>query len=144
MNAGTSKSSAITDIIRTLLQPKILPLIVISFIFSLAFVQMESIFSLFAKERFHLSAYQIGAIFTYLGIIIAISQGGLIGKISKKVNDITLFIFGSGLLALGFWMITLSLSPLEMILWMGVIALGASATNPTLSSLLSKHSSTDT
>lgn len=142
--SNTERKSAVDDNKKTpitsVLTKEVLIITLIIFFFSVAFVQMESIFSLFAKDRFILNQTQIGWIFVLLGIVIVISQGWLIGKISCHCKDISLLVTGLIVLCIGFVGVALSNSVAGMVIFMVVIALGVGTINPSIPSILSKLS----
>ncbi|MBM3419227.1 MAG: MFS transporter, partial [Bacteroidetes bacterium] len=97
---------ALEDICKILTQKNIGLLIFITLLYGFAFVQMESIFSLFAATVYHLNQTQIGWIFVYLGVLIAVSQGALVGKLSSRFGNTTLLLFGALLLVFSFFLIS--------------------------------------
>ncbi|MCD6047046.1 MAG: multidrug resistance protein [Gammaproteobacteria bacterium] len=131
------------NICNILTQKNIGLLILITLLYGFAFVQMESIFSLFAATIYHLKQAQIGWIFVYLGVLIAISQGALVGKLSLRFGDTNLLLFGALLLVFSFFFISYTKNVWVMIILMGGVALGAGAINPTLSAILSHQTTSD-
>jgi DHA1 family tetracycline resistance protein-like MFS transporter len=75
------------------------PLLITRFLYSLAFVILQSIFALFALKRFNMSVVATGFVLTYVGVVSVITQAWLVGKLSQRFRD-TLLIEG-GLLVLG-------------------------------------------
>src|SRR5258708_5706985 len=75
----------------TLAQPKLGLLIGIFFLATFCFSCFESTFPLLMKHGFH---FGVGYLFTYSGIIAAVIQGGLIGRLVKRFGEQRL-IFGS-------------------------------------------------
>jgi len=114
-------------------------ILLISFLYFMAFAMMESIFSYFAYKKFSLSAEEIGSIFVYLGIIIALSQGFLVGKIIKKIKEEYLIFIGVILMSLCFFAISYCDDTNLMIILIGGVALAAGFINPILPSLVSKY-----
>lgn len=77
------------------------PLLITRFLYSLAFVILQSIFSLYALKRFNMSVVATGFVLTYVGVVSVVTQVWLVGKLSQKFKDITLIESGIRLLALG-------------------------------------------
>ncbi len=67
----------------------------------LAFGGFEQLVSLFTFSRLGLNAFNNSFLFVYLGVIIVMIQGGLIGKMSQKLGDRKLVLMGLLLLAIG-------------------------------------------
>lgn len=64
------------------------------FLFTFAFSCFTSGFALFAKDRFGWSARETGYIFAYSGFLGIIWQGGLIGRLVKKLGEVRLALLG--------------------------------------------------
>jgi len=62
---------------------------------------METTLSLLCATRFHLSPPQIYWLFGFLGLATTITQGGLIGRLAQRINEPSLALIGTALLALG-------------------------------------------
>lgn len=77
------------------------PLLITRFLYSLAFVILQSIFSLFALRRFNMSVVGTGFVLTYVGIVSVVTQAWLVGKLSQRFRDTILIAGGLVLLALG-------------------------------------------
>ena len=108
-----------------------------------AFVALEATFALLAKEQYGLSEGQLGLVFTYIGVLIVVIQGGLIGKFVKKFGERNLAM--AGVLAVAGSMVVLPLMPdlTTMLIVLGVTAIGQGLLMPTLSSLISLASGED-
>jgi DHA1 family tetracycline resistance protein-like MFS transporter len=116
----------------------------IYFLGIVAFSIMTASFSLFMMFRLGYDAFHNGWIFAFVGVISAVVQGGLIGRLVKKFGESLLVIAGALLFALSLMLVPF-LTPQSGI---GIILLIAAATSigqalsaPTLSSLASKSAS---
>lgn len=69
-------------------------LMIANYIFTFAIVNMQVASILLWKEYFMASDQQIGYIFAYVGFFSVIVQGGLIGRLIKKVGEHRLFLWG--------------------------------------------------
>lgn len=145
-------------------KPVLAQLLVISFFSMAAFVMMESTAALFFNEVFGWSKLRIGLYFCYLGVVIILVQGGLIGRLTRRFGEWPLSITGPGLVALGMAGYTVSgvardtfgpswstgagfLTTLGVVLTLvmlfgggAVNAMGRSLQQPTVSALMSKYS----
>ena len=130
--------------------PVLVQLLAIGFCIMAAFVMMESTITLFLNEIFGWHELGVGLYFLFVGIIIVAIQGGLIGRLTRRLGDWPLCITGPVLVAIGMIGLTrIAYLPrpvggvaLALLLISGAInATGRSFQQPTLSSLLSKFSS---
>lgn len=112
--------------------------IVLFFVNTLAFTQLEVCFGLFVLQRFGYDARHAGWMLAGMGVVGAIIQGGLIGKLARRFGE-------RRLLAAGFFLLAASLVgaawapfPAAFTAFLTVVAMGNALVNPSLSSLVSK------
>jgi DHA1 family tetracycline resistance protein-like MFS transporter len=124
-------------------RPVLAQLMVISFFVMAAFVMMEATVTMFLDQRFGYGAKEVGLFFGFVGLIIIVVQGGLIGRLTKRFGEWTLAVAGCLLVAVGMlgYTSTAFRPALAMLLMAGALnAVGRSFQQPTISSLLSKFS----
>jgi multidrug resistance protein len=111
------------------------------FLFIVAFSMMTSSFALFTMFRFGFDAHDTGWLFVYVGVIGAVIQGGLIGRLVKRFGEPQLTIVGALLFAVSLFSIPLT-NPhtgLATLLVVGALfAVGNALSTPSLTSLASK------
>lgn len=74
--------------LRSALQrPRVGPLLWVRFGFAIAFNSFQTIFPLYVLKKFGLDAQQTGYILAYIGIVLVIMQGGLIGPLSARFKE---------------------------------------------------------
>ena len=88
-------------LLQALRHPLTGPLLITRFLYSLSFVILQSIFSLFALKRFNMSVVTTGFVLTYVGVVSVVTQAWLVGKLSQRFKDTVLIESGVLLLALG-------------------------------------------
>lgn len=113
-------------------------LLVARFFFGLAFATFQTIFSLYALQRFNLSAIQTGYILTYVGVLSVITQGFLVGRISNKVREDVLILICAGVMALALAGWALAPSVLVLLIVMAPTSIAGGMLNTMLSSTLTK------
>ena len=118
-------------------------MLLIFFFSMMAFVMMEATFALFMKDLFAYDTRGVGLLFALAGVTIAVVQGRLVGKWSRRFGEWPLVIAGPVLVATA--MLLLVLVGYKAVIWLVVIAIIANATGrslqtPTLSALISHHS----
>ncbi|MBI3977049.1 MAG: MFS transporter [Chloroflexi bacterium] len=114
-----------------------------TFLATFAFVGMETTFALLGELRFGLDAAGLGLIFTYVGITIAVVQGGLLGRLCARFGERRLAGSGAVIMAAALLAIPLAPSLTAAIVVLGCLALGQGLVSPTLSSLLSREGGAD-
>jgi MFS family permease len=115
------------------------PLLAIFFLTILAFAGMESTFALWAMAQFGWGPAQTGYLFTFVGLLSAVMQGGLIGRLTARFGEERLLIAGLVSIAAGLLVLTLSRDlPLLLAATAG-LALGMGAMQPSLNSLISRR-----
>ena len=125
-------------LIASLKRPFTGPLLITRFFFGLAFSTFQTIFALYALRRFNLGATETGFILTYVGVLAAVVQGGLVGRLSQRYRDDILITVSVGIMALSLlgWALAPSVTVLLIIL--APIAFSGGVLNTVLSSALTK------
>ncbi|WP_419799175.1 MAG: MFS transporter [Terasakiella sp.] len=125
----------------TLSRPHLGFLIGLSFVCTFVFAGMETTFAMWTRRQFDWGPEQNGYLFAFLGIISALIQGGLIGRLSKKFGEGKLVVAGTLFLGAGLGLIPLSHTvPMLMAATM-VLAIGFALSTPSLNSLISFEAS---
>src|SRR5437016_2211127 len=132
------------QLVVALREPRLAYVLAIYFLGIVAFSMMTATFSLFMMFRLGYDAFHNGWVFAFVGIISAIIQGGLIGKLVKRFGEPLLIIVGALLFSASLFAIpfvTLA-SGLTALLALGAAtAIGQALSAPSLSSLASKTAS---
>jgi DHA1 family tetracycline resistance protein-like MFS transporter len=108
------------------------------FFATVAFSMLTATYALFTESRFHYDARQNGYIFAYLGVIGALIQGGLLGRLSRIFGDKQLMVAGALVLAVSMFFLPASATIGLLLLASTGIAIGNSLMTPTLNALASK------
>lgn len=111
-------------------------LVLINLLYTVAFAGMETVFALFTQRTFGWTAMQNGLLFTYVGVIGVLMQGGLIGLLVKRIGEQRLLFIGL-LLAGGLLLLPLSTHLALILLTLGLLSAGDGAVTPIVSTLLS-------
>ncbi len=115
-------------------------LLSISLIYYIAFAAMEGTLGFFVKEEFLLSAKHNSYLFFFVGIVVALIQGGVVGRMSKRFGDLNVLIIGVFLVFIGFLGIAFTPSVPVLICAMIPLAIGAGLYTPSMTSLISQRS----
>jgi DHA1 family tetracycline resistance protein-like MFS transporter len=135
-----SRLGAVTGALR---RPVLSRLLLIFFLVILAFAGMESTFALWAMRQFEWGPEQVGYVFAFVGVLSAVLQGGLIGRLTQRFGEERLLLCGLALIGVG--LLALPFSRDLPILGVGVsgLALGMGLTQPSLNSLISRRAGSE-
>jgi MFS family permease len=117
--------------------------LLLSFLFTVAFAAMQPTFPLFGSIRFGLDERNVGYLFAFLGTISAIMQGGLVRRLVPVLGETRLIQlsgipFIAGLLAIAY-----AGSLTTLLLGLALLAVGFGGTLPSIVSLLSRVAPTE-
>lgn len=125
----------LTGLAASFKSPAIVRLLAINLLYTLAFTAMEAMFPLFSHATFGWTATQNGYLFVYVGVIMVIVQGGLIGRIVKRFGVQTALLAGLALLGGGLLLLPLGVTLPMLLLAIGVLSAGSGAVSSTSSTL---------
>jgi DHA1 family tetracycline resistance protein-like MFS transporter len=137
---ATAKRPAVTfsALMKALKRPFTGSLLITRFFFGLAFSIFQTIFALYALRRFNLDATQTGFILTYVGVLAAIVQGVLVGRLSERFRDDVLIFVSVGIMAFSLLGWALSPSVVVLLIILAPTAFAGGILNTVLSSALTK------
>ncbi len=118
-------------------KPHLRALILIYFLTTCAFAGLESTFALWAHSGFGWGPLQVGWLFFYVGVVLALVQGGLIGRLSRRFGEARLATYGAALLALGLVSLPFSTTLAAVLVGLGLLSVGLACFNPAVTSLVS-------
>jgi DHA1 family tetracycline resistance protein-like MFS transporter len=132
------------QLLHSLQRPRLGFVLTIYFLSIVAFSIMTTVFSLFLMFRLGYDAFHNGWVFAFVGIVSAIIQGGLIGRLVKRFGEPPLVITGALLFSASLFA-TPFVGPVIGVL--GILAIGSVSSignalmAPSLASLASKSAS---
>ncbi len=118
-------------------------LVGINLLFTIAFTGMEAMFPVFSQHNFGWGAMQTGYIFTYVGVIVVLMQGGLVRQLVKLWHEQRLLMIGLAMLSLGLFLLAFSTNVALLLVALGILSIGDGAVTPIISTLLSFASPED-
>jgi predicted MFS family arabinose efflux permease len=124
-------------------QPRLRIYIVLFFLVTFSFANLEATFALLTERMMNYGPKENGYLFTFIGVVVTIVQGGLIGALVKKFGESRLVTIGLSVLTVGFLTLPRSQHLPELLLWIAIIALGNGVANPSINSLISRNASED-
>ncbi|MGH6872386.1 MAG: MFS transporter [Rhizomicrobium sp.] len=119
--------------------PAIARLMLVTFLAGCAFTGIESIFGLWTQARFAWGPFQVGSAFAVVGVVAAICQIWLTGRLSKRYGEARMLALGMGITALFTALQPISLGAITIVTYLAFTAFGQSVAWPNVSALISRN-----
>jgi multidrug resistance protein len=123
---------------RQLIRRRLARLHLIAFLATLAMAIFETTFALIAPLVYGYHASGVGGLLAFAGVVQAITQGYLLGKIVERIGEKRIIRIGMILFALGMAPMASFHSSAMLLVLLTVLALGYGFGNPSVASLISK------
>jgi predicted MFS family arabinose efflux permease len=108
-DAADDRPTGLAAIRMVLRRPTVTRLIIIGFMIYFAMGFFETIMPLWSEARFGWGPRDIGLCFTYLGVVVTITQGYLVGKLAPRFGESKLVLCGVAAYCFGLlWMTQVS------------------------------------
>lgn len=130
---------SLAPLVAALKTPALRSVLLVNFVVTVAFVAMETTYALLGADRFALTPRDLGGVFTLLGVVIVIVQGGLVGRLAKKVGELKLATIGVIVMAVGLVLVPMADELTLSVVGLAILACGQAMATPALSTLLSKR-----
>jgi multidrug resistance protein len=117
----------------------ILLLILTFLLINLGFTGLEQAFVLHLSERFDFAERDTGYVFMLVGLIGAVIQGGLIGRLNRRFGERRLLATGICTLAIGMVLVPLAWHLPALLATVVLVATGNALNNPSIASLISRR-----
>jgi DHA1 family tetracycline resistance protein-like MFS transporter len=130
-----------SQLLKALHQARLATVLAVYFLFVTAFSIMTSSFGLFTLFRFGFDAHDTGWVFAFVGVVGALVQGGLIGRLVKAFGEPPLVVAGALMFAASLVLIPLTgphTGTLGLLSLGALFAVGNGLATPSLTSLASK------
>jgi DHA1 family tetracycline resistance protein-like MFS transporter len=143
LSAPIHRTNRFVELFRSLADPSFRWVTGIYFLVVVAFSIMTTSFSLYTLERFGYDAEKNGYLFFLVGILSAIFQGGLIGKLTAWLGEAKLVVIGCLMLTASLFAVPY-VGPergglVGLLAGIALFAIGNSIASPGLTSLASKN-----
>ncbi|MBM7097358.1 MFS transporter [Bacillus sp. H-16] len=113
-------------------------LIALVFALSFGLANFQTVFGMYALERFSYNPAEVGTIVMIVGLVGAVAQGGLIGRLSKRFGDERVALGSLLLSGAGFILMGLAFNYATLILTTCLFFLGNSLLRPSVNAMISK------
>lgn len=121
-----------------LTSPTLARILLLSFLFTIAFAAMQPTFPLFGSIRFDLDERSVGYLFAFLGTVSAIMQGGLVRRLVPLLGETRLIQLSGVPFVAGLLSIAYAPSIGVLLVGLALLAIGFGGTLPSIVSLLSR------
>ena len=112
---------------------------IVAFVYSTAFVAMEATLTFLAAERFHYGSTQNTYLLVFLGLVAIFTQGYVVRKLLKTMEETRVLTSGLILTVLGLLAIALAGQPWMLYAGLAVLATGSGLVNTSSSGLISLY-----
>lgn len=120
-------------------RPALRQILMLFFITTAAFAGMEGTFALWAESAFGWGPEMVGLGLLYVGVLLVVMQGGLVGRLARRFGEARLVTAGIAIIAFGLIGLPLSSTVPAALVAMGFLAVGMGLFSPSINSLLSFH-----
>jgi DHA1 family tetracycline resistance protein-like MFS transporter len=122
-------------------RPGIALAVLVNFVLILSFTVLDQTFRFFNEDMFQMSALDTGLVFTFIGVVAAGVQGGLVRPLAKRVDEAVLIRAGTVVQGVAFVLLAMSPSVGRWFLYVGgaLLAVGNGLTQPSVSAYVSKR-----
>ncbi len=121
-------------------RPRLPTVLAVFFLIVSAFASFESMFALYSQARFGFDSVTIGFLFAGVGVILAIVQGLLVGRVVRRLGEHRLVPAAIALLAIGLALVWVAGSVPALAFASAVIAVGMGFQSPSMLSVISQLS----
>ncbi len=113
-------------------------LMLLFFLVMFCFSLMEATLALYCQRRFGFAPRQTSYLFVYVGVVLVVVQGALLGRLVRRFGDRTLILAGIALMAAGLLLLPALPGVSWLLATLGLLAVGSSVHNPSILALLSR------
>jgi DHA1 family tetracycline resistance protein-like MFS transporter len=115
-----------------------------SFLVTAAFAVLHVTLPLFGRDVLHDTTRQMGLLFAYMGVISAVVQGGVVGRLAPRVGEKRLASAGGLLLAAGLAVVPVASGTLVLYAALGVLSAGSALATPSIYAVVSRRATAST
>ncbi len=132
------RSFPLAGLRETLRREPVGDVLIVTFFYGLAFTMFEMIFSLFAQQRLGLSPQLRSYVLAYVGVLLALVQGGGIGLLTRRFDERKLTVFSAAVMAVSVGLWAFSPSLLYLLIVLAPLSVAAGIISTLLRSILTK------
>ena len=115
------------------------PLVWLSFVGTFGFVAMEATFALLGERRYGFGLEEIGLVFTYIGVVAAIVQGGVVRRVVRRFGEWPVLQVGLVTTGVALALLAVTYSTWALFPVLFLLAAGSGLVFPTVTALVSQR-----
>ncbi|MSP61225.1 MAG: MFS transporter [Myxococcales bacterium] len=132
-----------TGLVRTVTTPRLLTLILLFFVITFGFANLEGTFSLYLQREFGYERESASFLWVYIGVMMILTQGVLMRRLAPRWGEKGLVVVGTAMMAISMVLLHYTHGLTLLLIAVGVMAVGNGLNNPALSSLISRGAGSD-
>lgn len=113
-------------------------LFLLFFLVMFCFSIMEATLALYCQARLGYGSTETYLLFVFVGVLLVVVQGGLIGRLARAFGDRALMVAGIVFMAAGLLLLPAQSEPAVLLAALALLAIGSGLHNPSLLGLLSR------
>ncbi|HYU36020.1 MAG TPA: MFS transporter [Thermoanaerobaculia bacterium] len=117
--------------------PPVRGLMLLAFLVTFCFSMMETTLALYCQDRFGFDMKKTGWLFVYVGVLLVLVQGALVGRLVKRFGERQLILASILVMAAGLALLPLATLPWLLLPALTLLAFGSGVHNPSSLGLLS-------
>lgn len=125
------------SLVRVWRNPPVRGLMLLAFLVTFCFSMMETTLALYCQERFGFGMAKTAYLFVFIGVLLVLVQGGLVGPLVKRFGERRLILDSILVMTAGLILLPLSGNPWLLLPGLTLLAFGSGTHNPSSLGLLS-------
>jgi DHA1 family tetracycline resistance protein-like MFS transporter len=125
------------SLVRVWQDPPVRGLMLLAFLVTFCFSMMETTLALYCQERFGFGMAKTAYLFVFIGVLLVLVQGGLVGPLVKRFGERRLILDSILVMTAGLILLPLSGNPWLLLPGLTLLAFGSGTHNPSSLGLLS-------
>ena len=135
--ASISPVAGFSNLKKAFGNPALRTVFVAIFLFTFGFSFFTQFFQIYLIDKFAFDEKDIGLLFSYIGVVIAFTQGGLVRYLSRRFPPVPILGFSLGLLFLAYLLLLIPDNTLGLYAVMPFVAIAQGMATPNFSALIS-------
>lgn len=137
------RAGRVTLMREALAHPELALLLSLFFLVTSAFSGFEATFALYAGARFGFTAHSIGYVFAFVGVVLAVVQGVLVGRVVPAVGEHRVVPVAVAAIGVALLLLPHAASVPLMLAVLGLLSMGMGFNGPSLTAMISRLTDAD-
>ncbi|HLE97755.1 MAG TPA: MFS transporter [Candidatus Thermoplasmatota archaeon] len=133
--------SGLLDLGRLAARPALVGLLALALVTMVSFAMFESMFGLWGERAHGFDATRVGYVLAFVGVVIAVTQGVLVGPLARRFGPRTLVVAGVSLMGIALAALPLAAGLASVLAALALLAFANGIAGPSLHALVSTSAS---